>query len=118
MYYHEKPQNTYSKTQLQQIMATEFIYHYALNYICTFYKKVVGLWVREGGSPDRNKSYIAHVSTYLLSRLVETDVGPPHEAPLPLVKISVAECLLFSATLGQALHHFYWTYVCISKMYL
>lgn len=86
--------------------------------LCTFYKKVVGLWVREGGSPDRNKSYFVHVSTYLLSRLVETDVGPPHEAPLPLVKISVAECLLFSAMLGQALHHFYWTYVSISKMYL
>lgn len=86
--------------------------------LCTFYKKVVGLSVREGGSPDRNKSYFVHVSAYLLSRLVETDVGPPHEAPLPLVKISVAECLLFSAMLGQALHHFYWTYVCISKMYL
>lgn len=67
-----------------------------------FYKKVVGFWVREGGSLDRNKSYIVYVfiCIYLLSRFVEIDVGFFYEVFLLLVKIFVVECLLFFVMFG------------------
>lgn len=61
---------------------------------------MVGFWVREGGSLDRNKSYIVYVFIYLLSRFVEIDVGFFYEVFLLLVKIFVVECLLFFVMFG------------------
>lgn len=68
--------------------------------LCIFYKKVVGFWVREGGSLDRNKSYFVYVFIYLLKRFVEIDVGFFYEVFLLLVKIFVVECLLFFVMFG------------------
>lgn len=61
---------------------------------------MVGFWVREGGSLDRNKSYFVYVFIYLLSRFVEIDVGFFYEVFLLLVKIFVVECLLFFVMFG------------------
>lgn len=61
---------------------------------------MVGFWVREGGSLDRNKSYFVYVFIYLLKRFVEIDAGFFYEVFLLLVKIFVVECLLFFVMFG------------------
>lgn len=61
---------------------------------------MVGFWVREGGSLDRNKSYFVYVFIYSLKRFVEIDVGFFYEVFLLLVKIFVVECLLFFVMFG------------------